>query len=150
MHRSYHIHHLEEIDKAAEQLATYFPDIKTARLGLHELLLNALEHGNLGITYDEKTTLVREGTWREEVMRRLHLPQNQHKKIHTHLLENDRGLTLYIRDEGKGFNWQPYLTCSATRLHHPHGRGIALAKEFCFDELTYSVRGNEVVARVGV
>jgi hypothetical protein len=148
MHQSYQIQYLEEIDQVAESLATYFPDAKLARLGLHELLLNALEHGNLGITYDEKTALVHTGNWRQEALRRLALPQNQHKQIHTHLLQSDHGLTLYIRDEGQGFVWQPYLECSAERLHHPHGRGIALAKELCFESLTYSALGNEVVARV--
>lgn len=148
MYHAYQIRYLEEVEEVAELLATHFPHADSARLGVHELILNALEHGNLGITYEEKTQLVQAGCWREEVIRRQNDPRHQHKKVRLHLLKQHNHLELYIRDDGEGFNWYPYLECSEDRLHHPHGRGIALAKELCFDRLMYSEKGNELVAVV--
>jgi hypothetical protein len=55
------------------------PEPRSAVYGLNELLINAVEHGNLGITYDEKIKLVVEGRLESEIERRLALPQNQAK-----------------------------------------------------------------------
>ena len=41
------------------------PDL--AGMGLVELLVNAVEHGNLGITFHEKSELLSAGRWEEEV-----------------------------------------------------------------------------------
>lgn len=150
MYLAYQIRYLDEVEEVAELLAPSFPDPVSARLGLHELILNALEHGNLGITYAEKSELVKAGRWRDEVLHRLNAPANKHKKIHLHLLQSDDNLTVYVRDEGEGFNWRPYFEHTEERLHHLHGRGIALAKELCFDRLIYSQKGNEVLATVDV
>ena len=48
--------------------------------GLLELFVNAIEHGNLGIGYEEKTRLLGEGILSEEIERRLELPENADKK----------------------------------------------------------------------
>ena len=45
----------------ATVLANAFPDPKRVVIGLTELLVNAVEHGNLAITYDEKSRLREEG-----------------------------------------------------------------------------------------
>ena len=42
-----------------------------------ELMLNAVEHGLLGITYDEKGELRQRAGFRAEVSRRLALPENR-------------------------------------------------------------------------
>ncbi len=62
---------LDEAKMLAYHIGSCFPDAKNTGFGLHELLINAVEHGNLGITYAEKTELVLRGGWLEEVERRL-------------------------------------------------------------------------------
>ncbi len=47
----------EDANTLAVQLASFCPDPIKSVLGLGELLVNAVEHGNLGITYSEKTLL---------------------------------------------------------------------------------------------
>jgi anti-sigma regulatory factor (Ser/Thr protein kinase) len=140
------VQNLDEVEATATELATLFPDAAMARLGLRELILNAVEHGNLEISYEEKGNLLAQGRWREEVQYRLTQPQYRHKKVRLKLIRDAGKLALYIADEGKGFNAKPYLECSAERLTHSHGRGIALAKQLCFDQLVYSDKGNEVLA----
>ena len=51
-------------------LANTCPDPNATVIGLTELLVNAVEHGNLGITYEEKTRLFANGTWGDRAGRR--------------------------------------------------------------------------------
>ena len=48
-------------------------------IGLVELMINAIEHGNLGITYEEKTDLLDSNLWSVEVNRRIRLEENKNK-----------------------------------------------------------------------
>ena len=73
----FHFRTLEEAANLAYKIAACFPEPQKAAFGLNELMHNAVEHGNLGIGYDEKANLLRSGSWREEVERRLNFPENQ-------------------------------------------------------------------------
>ena len=35
-------------------------------VGFNEILINAIEHGNLGITYEQKTDMMKEGDYMEK------------------------------------------------------------------------------------
>ena len=115
-------------------------------LGLSELLVNAVEHGNLGIGYDDKSRLLQQDAWAGEVARRLDLPEYRDR---TGLLEIDRGddeIRFRIRDEGPGFDWRRYLAFAPERAFDTHGRGIALSRQVSFDRVEYLGSGNEVLA----
>jgi hypothetical protein len=43
--------------------------------------LNAVEHGNLGISYVDKGKLIENDTWRMEIERRLSLPENPERRM---------------------------------------------------------------------
>lgn len=132
----------------AALLAKAFPDPERVSMGVWELLINAIEHGNLEITYEEKTKLMQERRMLAEVNERLERPAFRERRAKA-LLERDlEGLRLIVEDEGPGFDWTPYLELSADRAFHTHGRGIAMAKALCFEEVRYEGRGNRVVAKV--
>jgi DNA-binding response OmpR family regulator len=65
----------------ASGLARGCPDPKRVVLGLQELLTNAVEHGNLGISYADKTRLVLENRWVDEVERRLSQPDYAQRTV---------------------------------------------------------------------
>lgn len=116
--------------------------------GLSELIVNAVEHGNLGITYEEKSRLMEEGRWDAEVERRLQLPEYRDRSVRVEV-RRENAETLYaIHDEGKGFDWREYLEFSPERAFDTHGRGIAMSRHVSFDEVEYIGRGNEVRAIV--
>ena len=71
----FHFRTLEEATNLAYKIATSFPEPQKVAFGLNELMRNAVEHGNLGIGYDEKANLLRSGIWQEEVERRLKSPE---------------------------------------------------------------------------
>ncbi len=113
--------------------------------GLNELLVNAVEHGNLGISYAEKTTLVLEGGLVDEIGRRLSLLENQEKWGYLSFETAEDELRVLIKDEGQGFDWRPYLELSPERTTHPHGRGIATSRLASFTAVEYAGCGNEVI-----
>lgn len=72
---------LQDALTLAPILATFFPNPKKVLLGISELLINAVEHGNAGISYDEKTELTASNTWKAEVNRRIDADEHKHKSV---------------------------------------------------------------------
>jgi len=137
---------LEEAESLSSFLANCFPDSDRALTGISELLVNGIEHGNLGISYDDKTRLMEENIWRQEVERRLHLPEYADKKLIVIFEKKDDTYYLQVTDQGDGFNWKSFLEFDPSRASHNHGRGIAMANMIAFDRLIYNEKGNQVTA----
>ncbi|MBY0354613.1 MAG: ATP-binding protein [Rickettsiales bacterium] len=135
---------MEQASVLAHTFATLFPDPPTAFHGLSELLVNAIEHGNLGIGFEEKTALLRQGIWREEIDRRLESPQWLDNEACLRFDANEDEVAITISDAGQGFDWEPYLTLPHERSHLPNGRGIATARLFAFSSIIYSDNGTSV------
>ena len=139
---------LAEAHSLAAFVANAFPDPERVISGLAELAINAVEHGNLGITYDEKTVLMERRSWLNEVERRLASPEHLHKNAELILKRQTDGIYVQITDQGKGFEWKRYLTIDPSRATDNHGRGIAQANQLCFDALRYNEKGNQVIVCV--
>lgn len=116
--------------------------------GYMELLINAVEHGNLGISYAEKSRLLKDGCWEEEIDARLTRSQYASRRVQVKLDKTDTHCTLTVIDEGNGFDWSKFLEFSSERAFDLHGRGIAMSKAISFDSLEYQGNGNTVVAKV--
>lgn len=115
-------------------------------LGLSELLLNAVEHGNLAITYAEKSALIADNALMQEVQRRLEDPLLGRREAIIRFEREDDSLRFVISDEGSGFDWHQYLEISPERAFDTHGRGIAMARMISFQNIEYRGCGNEVLA----
>lgn len=135
---------LEEAKFLAYFLSHSFPDSATAAFSLTELMVNAIEHGNLGITYAEKKKFMIEGTHLHEIERRLGLKSNSDKKVHLSIESIDHTIKIHIKDQGDGFNWEEYIIMSLERITDPNGRGIAKAQKY-FSKIEYIGKGNEVI-----
>ena len=129
-------------------LAKAAPDPRRTVTGLSELMINALEHGNLGITYEDKSALIEDEAWTAEVTRLQELPENRSKWVTVTVNRNAARTRFRIRDQGAGFDWQEYQDHNLERLYDNHGRGILLAKWQAFDRLEYLGCGNCVVAEI--
>jgi len=147
---SFSIQTVEEARDLGMVLANACPDPMSTVIGLTEILVNAVEHGNLGITYEEKSVLRNCHDWEAEVLRRLDLSENAEKKVDVHFQRTGDEIHFHIRDEGNGFEWKRYLDIDPRRAFDTHGRGILLARHFSFSALEYSGRGNEVTATVSL
>lgn len=142
------IRDLQECNMVASQMAHICPQPHRVVTGISELLINGLEHGNLGIGYDEKSSLMRSGKWQYEVERRLKSSENSNAYVELEFNVTAESVLITIRDQGKGFDWTPYMDFDPSRAFDPHGRGIVVARLSSFDDLEYLGKGNEVVATV--
>lgn len=113
---------------------------------ISEILTNAVEHGNLGITYDEKTSLIADNALSREVDRRLAMPEYAAKRVKLRIRRSKREITVEIEDEGKGFEFQKYLQMDEARVFDNHGRGIALTREYL--KLEYLGNGSKVIVTI--
>lgn len=137
---------LQEALDLAPLLASSCQNHERVTLGLSELLMNAVEHGNLGITYQDKTRLIQNEEWTAEVYRRSSLPENCSKYVSVCVDITSDSVCFTIRDEGPGFDWKSYFSFSHERAFDNHGRGIAMSRMVSFDELKYVGTGNQVIA----
>jgi CheY-like chemotaxis protein len=145
---SFSIQTVEEARDLGMVLANACPDPMSTVIGLTEILVNAVEHGNLGITYEEKSQLNAAGQWETEVTRRLSLPENATKHVEVQMTRENGCVRFTIRDQGPGFDWQRFIDIDPARAFDNHGRGIVIARTLSFDTLEYHGCGNEVVAEV--
>ena len=115
-------------------------------VGLYELLLNAIEHGNLGLGYESKTRLLKDGQWETEIESRQLLPDNSDKTVTVNYEVKDAEVKFTIKDQGSGFNFREFLNINSQRSMGINGRGMLVAKILSFDSLSFKPPGNEVVA----
>ncbi|MEA2042561.1 MAG: response regulator [Bacteroidota bacterium] len=116
-------------------------------LGLAELITNALEHGNLEISYQQKKTALDEHSLEVLYEEKLAIPELKQRKLRVTFCSTPKYFQWVIKDEGAGFDWEkiPDPTSDDT-IMELNGRGVFISK-FLFDSLEYNDTGNEVIAR---
>lgn len=147
---TFHCRTIDEARDLARGLANACPDPEKAILGLVELMINAVEHGNLGIGYSDKTRLMIEDCWQEELDIRATDPTNISKHVTVDLVRQPSKIKITIQDEGDGFAWENYMDLSSERAFDPHGRGIAMARMQSFDSIEYQGNGNTVTVTIDI
>jgi len=145
---TFHFKTLEGARDLAAILANACPNPQKVVIGLTELLVNAVEHGNLAITYDEKSVLREQERWEEEVANRLADPKYSDREVVVTFSRDAERVSIDIVDEGEGFDWQQYLDIDPARAFDTHGRGIAMSRMISFDTIEYRGKGNEVSVSV--
>lgn len=140
---------LDEAECLAAFAANCFPNPDRVLQGMAELLINAVEHGNLAIGYERKTQLIEDGTWRAEIERRLGLDEFKNRYVELTVARRPDGVYAVVTDQGSGFNWQKFMSIDPSRAGDNHGRGIAQANALSFDRLTYNAEGNQAIAFAG-
>jgi DNA-binding response OmpR family regulator len=113
------------------------------KIGIEEMIRNAVEHGHLGITGEEKHRALEEGVFGELVHQRLQSGDNARKQITLSSRLSPTELVVTIADQGDGFNWRSVPELSAESLLRFNGRGILLTRIY-YDEVRYNEKGNEV------
>jgi hypothetical protein len=118
------------------------------RIVLQELVLNAMEHGNLHVSSEEKNQALLNDQYEELLAERRASPH--FRSLRVRLTMNHDVLAGSIRfqicDEGEGFDWQRILGREPQDLPMTAGagRGIFLVRALIQD-VAYIGKGNEVV-----
>ncbi|MBN1699615.1 MAG: response regulator [Spirochaetales bacterium] len=133
------------INQIAIHLKILFPpsDIINLKIGIEEMITNAIEHGNLHITFDEKNRAISKGQFGKLIRERLEKKNNKCKKVYISSLLKKDMLKIVIRDEGDGFDWRSLPEPGSSNFLSFNGRGIFLTKIF-YDEVIFNEIGNEV------
>lgn len=140
---------IEEGRNITNLLAHASPQPLEIAIGLTELVINAVEHGNLDIGYQEKGELLSKNMWSEEVHKRYHLSPYKDRYVtlqiqrETEAREGKTCFKLSIKDQGRGFDWKKYMQVSMERLQDSQGRGILMANN-SFIKLEYQDHGSRV------
>jgi len=142
---SFRFRTLAEANTLAVALAQVCPRSTMAVVGLSEIFTNAIEHGNLALSNQDKARLIAEGGWTKEIEARLDAPQFRDKMVSVEFERTEAEIRILVRDQGEGFNWRAHLDFDPARAFAAFGRGIAMARRLCFDALDYRDPGNEVV-----
>lgn len=140
----FEIRTLSETRNLATMLSLTCPVPANAAIGMAELMVNAIEHGNLGIGFELKSKLLASGDWHNEITRRLGLDENREKKVKISLKKTLTEIEFRVIDEGDGFNRDTVMSGMSDPLRI-HGRGIQIAETQCFNSLEYQGRGNVAV-----
>lgn len=119
--------------------------VLSIKICLREIIINAIEHGNLNIAYDEKTKMKESGNYFKFLAERQNNPEYKFKKVTIDYSLRPDKVTFMITDEGKGFDYKKIreraLDANAQSLSH--GRGIIMTLN-TFDVVKYNDIGNEV------
>lgn len=112
-------------------------------VALLELLVNAIEHGNCKIGYDEKTAWLEENRDIMDLIRKKNEdPAILARKVYfTYSIAQERS-KFTIRDEGEGFDWRLRMDAQPNEPGL-HGMGLVMAKLYV-QSLGYNEAGNEV------
>lgn len=117
------------------------------KLGLREIIINAIEHGNLNISFEEKSQATSNGNYLEFVLSRQKDPQYKDKKVTIEFLLNCNKVMYKIEDEGNGFNYRDIIQKIQNTVDEDmlaHGRGLRMAFNI-FDEVKFNKKGNQVL-----
>ncbi|MES0490202.1 MAG: response regulator [Leptospirales bacterium] len=145
-HGKYYFKTLDDVNTLSVLVARVTPNPGLAAIGLYELMINAVEHGNLAITYEEKTSLETNQQLLDEINRKMSLPEFQEKNASIEIKQSKKNIEFIITDEGNGFDWENLKDFQAHHAFENHGRGISMAAAISFDSIKYKGKGNEVSA----
>ncbi len=115
------------------------------QLALSELIVNGIEHGHCGISYDEKSEFLQNGrSVIDLVAEKCEDPAIAGKKVRFEWESSPEKTVFTIQDEGEGFD----VSAIKQKVEDDdplaqHGRGIIMAEAFS-ESLKYNDIGNEV------
>jgi CheY-like chemotaxis protein/anti-sigma regulatory factor (Ser/Thr protein kinase) len=136
------------INQITLQLPCLLPaeDILNLKIGIEEVVTNAIEHGNLGISFDEKNKAIQEGRLAELIADKGRESDAAGRAVRISSRLTADIFEITVRDDGKGFDWRNLPAVEPENLLAFNGRGIFLTKIY-FDEVLYNDAGNEVTLR---
>jgi len=123
------------------------PDKKMhLQLALMELIMNAIEHGNCGISYDEKTKSMESGITSSDLIAEKNKdPVISAKRVLFRWEIKPENSSFLICDQGSGFNVKSFTEKLKNQSDYSlHGRGIKMAAKLCH-KLRYNAKGNAVM-----
>lgn len=143
-----HLIVVEEVTRRATRNLRRYIDGETAellRLALAEIIINAIEHGNLEISFEEKGHAMEHGDYLDFIAKRREQTPYNGRRVTIDFSINPEAAHYTVADEGPGFDYEEYERREAANGKNllSHGRGIRMVRNL-FDEVTFGDRGTRV------
>ncbi len=112
---------------------------------LREMIINAIEHGNLEVGYEDKTKAQIEGRYFEFINERQAMPKYKGRRVLVEYSISQERATFRITDDGKGFDHKKLVKAGLEGSPEllEHGRGLFMTLS-AFDRVVYNDKGNQV------
>lgn len=121
-------------------------DKEKLHVALQELLVNAIEHGNCKISFDEKSAWLENGKNAMELIRAKNKdPEVSGRRVKLEYSIGPDASQFSIEDEGDGFDWKARM--AAAPEVGLHGMGMRMAGVYV-QNLAYNEKGNRVSFQV--
>lgn len=121
-----------------------FSELEKIRVGIAEMVTNAMEHGNMEISAEEKFQATENGSYYDLLKSKIEDPEIGHRFTLIEILYDGHKIVITITDQGKGFDVSK-LPNPADQEHifKLHGRGVFMTRIY-FTEIKYNEKGNQV------
>ncbi len=96
----------EITQRLTRNLARYLSvrEVNLIRIALREIVINAIEHGNLGLSFDEKTAAIAGGNYFELIEKRRSDPVYSGRRVSVECQIDKKEVRYIVTDEGDGFD----------------------------------------------
>lgn len=114
------------------------------RIGLQEVLINAIEHGNLQISYEDKQRMLDGGDYNKLLLQRAKQEPFAGKYVDIKVFSTPQYLKIIVEDMGNGFDLSALPNLGdPENFFKESGKGILMAIN-AFDQVQYNEVGNAV------
>ena len=141
---------LDNISKLIEHICLkinkYIIDTDLFSSALYEVIINAIEHGNLNILYEQKKEWLQKNIYNKKLKELLksELAKNTNIELTLDINENDKIIIIKVKDNGEGFNINKALKAiKDDGFARESGRGIIIIRSY-FDEVKHNKKGNVI------
>lgn len=121
-----------------------FSEISFMKIGLQEILINAIEHGNLNISYEEKQKLLQAGDYNRILKEKASHPDFVDKFVDIKVFSTPDYLKIIVEDMGEGFDLSSIPDPeNPENFLNESGKGIMMTLN-AYDDVQYNKKGNKV------
>ena len=141
---------LEDITPLIENLSAdvkkYIPnnEMDLFAAALYEVIMNAIEHGNLNILYETKKNWLKKNIYHKKLKELLKTEKAKSTHVEITLQIEDDNIIIAVKDQGLGFKpKQEAKKINNDGFARESGRGIMMIKSY-FDEVKFNKKGNVI------
>ena len=135
---------VSEILKSSSKL---FSDLYLLEIAVYEAVFNAVEHGNLEITGEEKKILLKNGEYDVFLKKLINKLPCARRRVKITSTVDDEKQVIEIEDQGKGFDWEEALkraeSCEGCEDERFNGFGLRIIFTV-FDKVLFNKKGNMI------
>ncbi len=119
-----------------------FGELSFMKIGLQEILINAIEHGNLNISYEEKQRILTSGDYHRHLREKAANPPYMDKYVDIKVFSTPQYLKIIVEDMGDGFDLSEIPDPeNPENFLNELGKGIMMTLN-AFDDVKYNDKGN--------